>query len=232
WADGYPFTNKPVVSDATCDNVDDDCDGSTDEDLAALNCGVGACHVTTPACLNGQTQSCTPGTPTAEVCDGADNDCDGSPDEDLGVITCGLGACEATVPACVNGAAGVCTPGTPGTEVCNGIDDDCDGVPDDGTQPNEATDFRFTGASAMTWTPAAGADTHNVYRGEIVEGNPWAWNEVCLQTGLTAPLALDLAVPPVGSAFYYFAVGVNACGAGTQGSDSAGAPRPAAPACP
>ena len=331
WADGYPFTNKPVVVDNTCDNVDDDCDGTADEDLGTVTCGVGACQVTTPACINGQLQgcsagspvvetcdnidndcdgqtdeglgtiscgvgacaasvaactagvagtctpgtptaevcdnidndcdgqtdedlgvitcgvgacsasvaactagvagTCTPGTPTAEVCDNIDNDCDGSTDEDLGVITCGVGTCAAAAPACVNGSAGICVPGSPGVEVCNGLDDDCDGTADEGTQPLEATNLKFTNTTTMTWTAASAAASHDLYRGTVATGS-WAWNEVCLQTNLASPTAQDTDLPTVGTGFFYFAAGRNACGVSPLGNSSNGAPRPAPPACP
>jgi len=232
WTDGYPFTNKPVVTDVTCDNVDDDCDGQVDEDLGTISCGIGACAATAPACVNGAAGTCTPGTPVAEVCDNLDNDCDGTTDEDLGVVSCGVGACAATAPACVNGTAGTCTPGTPGEEVCNGIDDDCDGTADEGLQPHEATNLVFTNATTLAWSAAPQAVTHALYRGSVADGTVWTWNEVCLQNNLASPTAQDTAVPPVGSLFYYFAVGQNACGSGSIGVDSAGQSRPAPPPCP
>ncbi len=70
-----------------CDNLDNNCDGATDENLTRpTTCGVGECAGNTG------TETCTAGTwgndtcdpfegATAEVCDdNADNDCDGSVD--------------------------------------------------------------------------------------------------------------------------------------------------------
>ena len=109
-------------SEEICDNRDNDCDGDTDEALAACACTGGA----------------APGT---EVCNGIDDDCDGTID-DIAACACTGGAAPGT-EAC-NGidddcdgtiddlAACACTGGgAPGTEVCNGIDDDCDGTIDD-----------------------------------------------------------------------------------------------------
>jgi hypothetical protein len=96
--------------------------------LGTLSCGTGACARTVAACLNGQTQPCTPGTPGAETCNAIDDDCDNATDEELGTLACGIGACTQTVPACVDGQPQTCTPGTPGTEICqNDVDEDCDG---------------------------------------------------------------------------------------------------------
>jgi hypothetical protein len=115
----------------TCNAQDDDCDSLVDESLGFTTCGTGACARQVNNCVGGQPQTCTPGTPTAEVCNGIDDDCDGSVD-DLGSTTCGVGACQRSVEACVGGVPQTCTPGTPTTEVCNGIDDDCDGTVDEG----------------------------------------------------------------------------------------------------
>jgi hypothetical protein len=87
------------------------------------------------ACLNGQSQTCTPGNSAAEVCDGIDNDCDGQSDEGLSPISCGTGACARTVAACLNGQSQTCTPGNSAAEVCDGIDNDCDGQRDEGLSP-------------------------------------------------------------------------------------------------
>ncbi|MEK7283249.1 MAG: putative metal-binding motif-containing protein, partial [Acidobacteriota bacterium] len=83
--DGYPATvdcddNDPSVHPGgteVCNARDDDCDGSIDEALGTTTCGVGPCARTVNNCVGGVTQTCTPGTPTAETCNGIDDDCDG-----------------------------------------------------------------------------------------------------------------------------------------------------------
>ncbi len=86
-----------------CDLLDNDCDGSVDEDLGTTTCGIGACVATVDNCVAGAVQTCIPGEPEAEVCDMIDNDCDGELDEELGTTTCGVGECEVTVDNCVPG---------------------------------------------------------------------------------------------------------------------------------
>jgi hypothetical protein len=77
----------PAANDATCDGVDDDCDGTTDEEYTAqpTSCGTGVCAAAgSTSCVSGSVQnSCAPGAPSAETCDGLDNDCDGSVDQGL-----------------------------------------------------------------------------------------------------------------------------------------------------
>lgn len=59
-----------------CNGIDDNCNNQIDE-LAPLECGVGACKRSTAACWNGAANRCTPGAPTAETCNGIDDDCNG-----------------------------------------------------------------------------------------------------------------------------------------------------------
>ncbi len=138
--DGYPFTVDcndldPAIHPGAlevCNGVDDNCNGSVDENLGTTSCGVGACARIVNNCVGGAPQTCIPGTPTAEVCNGVDDDCNGTIDDGLGSTTCGIGACSRTVSSCVNGVQQICTPGTPTAEICNGVDDDCDGRVDNG----------------------------------------------------------------------------------------------------
>src|SRR3989344_5992112 len=94
------FTPTPVTigstctstgnAETSCNGIDDDCDGSVDENFVGTSttCGVGVCvatGLTTCPRASGQTtvgNSCTPRTPIAEVCtDSLDNDCDGTVNE-------------------------------------------------------------------------------------------------------------------------------------------------------
>jgi hypothetical protein len=134
---------EPVAE--ACDGLDNDCDGTADEDFANLGqaCteGVGECEASgVYVCTGDQTGTecdATPGDPVAELCDGLDNDCDGTADEDNpeGGGQCGttdVGECEFGIYECQSPSL-VCVGNIePVTEICaNGLDDDCDGEVDD-----------------------------------------------------------------------------------------------------
>jgi hypothetical protein len=120
----------------TCDGLDNDCDGASDEDLGSTTCGVGACAATTADCLGGSPQTCVPGLPSPEVCDGADNDCDGADDEGNpgggGPCATGLmGVCAAGALTCQGGSLQCVQDTAASREDCNdGLDNDCDGAAD------------------------------------------------------------------------------------------------------
>jgi hypothetical protein len=74
----------PDRTDASCDGVDQNCNGINDEGYVdhQSTCGVGGCASLGVAhCDNGVvTDSCVPGTPGTETCNGIDDNCDGTVD--------------------------------------------------------------------------------------------------------------------------------------------------------
>ncbi len=125
----------------TCNGVDDDCDGSTDEGNpgsgGACTSGLpGICAAGTYQCQSGSLQCAT--TPaSAEICDALDNDCDGTADEgNPGGGACGvpgqLGACAAGTLQCQSGSLQCAGTTTPAAELCStSADEDCDGQTDE-----------------------------------------------------------------------------------------------------
>jgi len=137
-----------ATDDATCDGVDGDCDGESDEDFVVSEtaCGVGGClRGGLAACVAGAvTDSCVPGGAAADdaTCDGFDDDCNGVADEDfvVTVTTCGVGACGATgARTCGEGrVADSClelAPAANDDATCDGVDDDCDALTDEDSVP-------------------------------------------------------------------------------------------------
>jgi hypothetical protein len=153
---------SPAADDASCNGVDNDCNGSKDEDYVpqATSCGVGACASTgVRSCVGGVEQnSCTPGSPAANdaSCNNVDDDCAGGVDEDYvsQATSCGVGACAATgSTSCSSGAiVDSCTPGTPAADdaSCNGVDNDCNGSKDEDYVPSGTV--CGTGSCASTGT--------------------------------------------------------------------------------
>lgn len=144
----------------TCNDLDDDCDGDTDENIEPI-VFTGEC-VLRGICLAHVEQVrivCSDGEPVCDfsgvdgysgsgeaLCDGFDDDCDGLVDEDDNFAwldpvlgwrrigqSCGLGACAGgTVICSVDQVTGVCSStGMASSEVCDDIDNDCNGMIDD-----------------------------------------------------------------------------------------------------
>ncbi len=144
-----------------CDNLDNDCDGSTDEDFLV---GQACDGPDTDQCKNG-TWACTVdhldkvcGTETitdiVETCNGLDDDCDGQTDEDFAIGQ----ACDGPdSDSCANGTWTCAKDGSDHicvnetkinlVELCNGEDDDCNGLTDETwpklTEPCDGPDTDF-----------------------------------------------------------------------------------------
>jgi hypothetical protein len=176
----------PAASDATCNDVDDDCNGAVDEDFvtSATSCGAGVCASTgTRSCVSGAVvDSCAAGPTTGadDDCDGLDDDCDGAADETFSPIsiTCGVGACGASgLRVCASGGlVDVCTPGTPasGDATCNGIDDDCDGVRDEDYGPTSTACGVGACAAVGATSCSSGVETNS-----CTPGTPAANDATC-----------------------------------------------------
>ncbi|MBI5488827.1 MAG: hypothetical protein HY905_15950 [Deltaproteobacteria bacterium] len=120
--------SRPELRDETCNDLDDDCDGDTDEGVVGVGepCGTteGSCEPGVTACADGE-PACAGGVaPAPETCNGLDDDCDGETDEETGLERCGNGLDDDC-----DGATDELPP--TGPEVCNACDDDGDGATDE-----------------------------------------------------------------------------------------------------
>ncbi len=237
--DGIPGTSDDganINSGAAevCDNLDNNCDGSTDENLTQPTvCGVGECGAAgEETCIAGTWggDTCTPGTPTAEVCDNLDNNCDGSIDENVTQPTiCGVGECGAAgEETCTAGTWGgdTCTPGTPIAEVCDNLDNNCDGSIDENlTQPTVCGVGECGAAGEETCTAGVwGGDT-------CTPGTPTA--EVCdnLDNNCDGSIDENVTQPTACGVGECGAIGEETCTAGVWGGDTCTPGTPTAEVC-
>lgn len=132
-------TCKPqqcAVPDEICDDVDQDCDGKTDEGFA---CRAGQTDACLTLCNTAGVRACS-GTcvwsacvPPKEACNGQDDNCDGATDEGFACAVgseqgCTVNSLDGTRQCLAGCAWGPCR----APEACNGRDDDGNGKTDDG----------------------------------------------------------------------------------------------------
>ena len=80
--DGLSPCDALPAKEEVCNDLDDDCDGDTDEGFWETTCGIGECEHTVAVCVAGVARECDPleGS-SAEACNGKDDNCDGGTDE-------------------------------------------------------------------------------------------------------------------------------------------------------
>lgn len=124
--DNDPFINPGVILER-CNNKDDNCNNSTDENVPTQTCS-SACGTGTATCTGGQ-MVCNAPAPKAETCNNQDDDCNGRVDDAI-VVNCS-NACGAGWQTCQGGTLSACSGRQPTSELCSdGADNDCDGFTD------------------------------------------------------------------------------------------------------
>ncbi len=190
----------------TCNGLDDDCDGATDEEGASgERCDTGAEGVCGPG-----REQCVGGAPTCvadveagpEVCNGIDDDCDGTPDEGDpggggGCPTDLLGVCGVGVERCSGGAITCVATVEPSAERCNGLDDDCDGSTDEAFPDLGDACTVGTGACERASTRVCGPDSQSTVC-DASAGNGAA--ELCNGADDDCDEVADEAFPDLGDA--------------------------------
>ena len=121
----------------------------------------------------------------------------------------------------------------------DGVPDAIDCAPADATAyavPGTVRDVRYVTRDVLAWAapelPAGSGTEYQVLRGPL-HGFPVGSGaeEVCLESGTSATLAVEDGVPAAGTGVYHIVRAVNACGAGSYGAGSSGNERTSA-ACP
>jgi hypothetical protein len=119
-----------------------------------------------------------------------------------------------TAPATI----GLFKPGVPGSLQVNTVTPDgCTAAPGEVA----SVTLEHDGVTAtITWTPALGASSYSVLRGELdgLPVGPGGGDEICLDDDQAGVSVTDSNDPGPGQAFWYLVRGANACGTGSYGA--------------
>ena len=170
--------------EASCDLVDNDCNGATDDITLPppVGAGTGVCATASLVCTGGYWMTPNPSSlPNYEAievsCDGLDNNCDGEtdgavpPPADLTLTVLDVGVCTGAKALCIESSwiapdyaahAAKLPGGTTTTyqaveTTCDGLDNDCDGQTDEGLpSPPAAKQNGVCSGSKMACTGSGG----------------------------------------------------------------------------
>jgi hypothetical protein len=135
-------TDQTLPVAETCDGLDSNCDGQTDEGspgagLVCISGVAGECSQGVTRCEGGAI-SCQPlNAPAVELCDNRDNDCDGTVDngDPGGGALCNTGQpgiCSAGLTTCSSGTVSCQQLEFASADICDGLDNNCNGLADEG----------------------------------------------------------------------------------------------------
>ena len=164
--------------DEVCDGLDNDCDGSVDEDNPGGGVGCdtgnqGVCAIGRTACDTGNIVCIQQNQPSDEVCDGVDNNCDGRTDEDdvrIGQMhdSGQAGVCGPGINVCLDGSL-ICQPNVMvDLEICDAQDNDCDGLVDEGNP-----------GAGLACNIAGGEGVCGIGQTRCVDGLSRMWRRCC-----------------------------------------------------
>ncbi|MBP7147527.1 MAG: thrombospondin type 3 repeat-containing protein [Acidobacteria bacterium] len=232
--DDDPDVNPGAVE--VCDGVDNDCNGIPDEGDAGggspCSTGLlGVCAAGTLLCDGGELVCLANLGPGPELCNALDDDCDGTVDDAADSDGDGFDNCNDN---CVD-AANANQADADGDDV----GDVCDCRPNDPANPPPppigatlSVARQPDNSTVVSWVAAPG-EPYNAYRGWQITGDPFAFNQQCLENRSSDTSAVDTLVPRSGVAYFYLASVT--CGSNAEsslGDTSAGSPRPNPDPCP
>ncbi len=110
----------------------------------------------------------------------------------------------------------------------DGLGDAC---PCQGPPPEVAADLAFSDGQTIFWSPFPGVTAYDLY-GQTFAGGAGSFHPQCQAARLAYPATLVPETPPAGSWIGLTVSGLNSCGEGTLGLDSAGQARPNPSPCP